>query len=69
MLSIKEGRKDMFYLTTHSIDFIYGYIGVGHMVKGLYYTPPHKEDSTHHGLCYTSRGTLAGTRSSSVGPP
>ena len=22
----------------------------------------HKQDNTYHGLCYTSRGTLAGTR-------
>ena len=28
----QEGRKEMFYLTTHSTHFIYGY-GVGHMVK------------------------------------
>ena len=29
----KEGRKEMFYLTTHSTHFIYGLYGVGHMVK------------------------------------
>ena len=28
----------------------------------LLYAPP-------HGLCYTSRGALAGTRNSSMGPP
>ena len=27
------------------------------------------QNSTYHGLCYTSRGTLAGTRNSSMGPP
>ena len=27
------------------------------------------QDSTYHGLCYTSRGALAGTRNSAVGPP
>ena len=27
------------------------------------------KDSTYHGLCYTSRGALAGTRNSSMGPP
>ena len=27
------------------------------------------QDSTYHGLCYTSRGALAGTRNSSMGPP
>ena len=29
----------------------------------------HRQDSTYHGLCYTSRGALAGTRNSSMGPP
>ena len=29
----------------------------------LLYTPSHRQDSTYHGLCYTSRGALAGTRS------
>ena len=29
----EKGRKEMFYLTTHSTHFIYGYNGVGHMVK------------------------------------
>ena len=28
----------------------------------LLYVPSHRQDSTYHGLCYTSRGTLAGTR-------
>ena len=27
------GRKEMFYLTTHLIHFIYGLYGVGHMVE------------------------------------
>ena len=26
------------------------------------YAPSHRQDSTNHGLCYTSRGTLAGIR-------
>ena len=34
----------------------------------LLYAPSHKQDSTYHGLCYTSRGVLAGTRNSSMGP-
>ena len=33
------------------------------------YAPSHIQDSTYHGLCYTSRGALAGTRNSSVGSP
>ena len=35
----------------------------------LLYAPSHRHDSTYHGLCYTSRGALAGTRNSSIGPP
>ena len=37
--------------------------------KILLYAPSHRQDSTCHGLCYTSRGALAGTRNSSMGPP
>ena len=32
----------------------------------LLYAPSHRQDNTYHGLCYTSRGALAGTRNSSV---
>ena len=35
----------------------------------LLYAPSHRQDSTCHGLCYTSRGALAGARNSSMGPP
>ena len=35
----------------------------------LLYAPSHRQDSTYHSLCYTSRGTLAGTRNSPMGPP
>ena len=35
----------------------------------LLYAPSHRQDSTYHGLCYTIRGALAGTRNSSMGPP
>ena len=31
--------------------------------------PSHRQDSTYHGLCYTSRGALAGMRNSSMGSP
>ena len=88
----EEGRKEMFYLTTHSAHFIYGYmasdiwlrtilivrketrcrhIGYSLRLKAmiLLYAPSHRQDSTYHGLCYTSRGALAGTRNSSTGPP
>ena len=82
----------MFYLTTHSTHFIYGYMAsdiwlrtilivrketrcrhIGYSFRltprVLLYGPSHRQDSTYHGLCYTSRGALAGTRNSSMGPP
>ena len=85
-------RGEMFYLTTHSTHFIYGYmasdiwlrtilivrketccrhIGYSYRLTArvLLYAPSHRQDNTYHGLCYTSRGALAGTRNSSMGPP
>ena len=35
----------------------------------LLYALSHRQDSTYHVLCYTSRGALAGMRNSSMGPP
>ena len=80
----------MFYLTTHSTHFIYGYmasdiwlrtilivrketrcrhIGYSYRLTArvLLYAPSHRQDNTYHGLCYTSRGALAGKRNSSMG--
>ena len=80
----------MFYLTTHSTHFIYGYMSsdiwlrtilivrketrcrhIGYFyrltARVLLYAPSHRQDNTYHGLCYTSRGALAGTRNSSMG--
>ena len=34
----------------------------------LLYAPSHRQDSTYHSLCYTSRGALAETANSSMGP-
>ena len=74
----------MFYLTTHSTHFIYGYMASDiwchtiqiareethchHMgysfrltARVLLYAASHRQDNTYHGLCYTSRGALAGT--------
>ena len=31
----------------------------------ILYAPSHRQDSTYHGLCYTSRGALAGMRNPS----
>ena len=87
-----ERERKMFYLTTHSTHFIYGYmasdkwlrtilivrketrcrhIGYSYQLTArvLLYAPSHRQDNTYHGLCYTSRGALAGTRNSSMGPP
>ena len=33
----------------------------------LLYALSHRQDSIYHGLCYTSRGALTGTRNSSMG--
>ena len=35
----------------------------------LLYASFHRQGSTYYSLCYTSRGALAGTRNSSMGPP
>ena len=86
----REREREMFYLTTHSTHFIYGYmasdiwlrtilivrketrcrhIGYSYRLAArvLLYAPSRRQDSTYHGLCYTSRGALAGTRNSSMG--
>ena len=78
------GEREMFYLTTHSTHFIYGYMAsdiwlrtilivrketrcrhIGYSfrlaARVLLYAPSHRQDNTCHGLCYTSRGALAGT--------
>ena len=88
----RERERDMFYLTTHSTHFIYGYLAsdiwlrtilivrketrcrhIGYSyrltARVLLYAPSHRQDNTHHSLCYTSCGALAGTRNSSMGPP
>ena len=80
----------MFYLTTHSTHFIYGYMAsdiwlrtiliarketrcchIGYSfrltARVLLYAPSHRQDNTYRGICYTSRGALAGTRNSSIG--
>ena len=82
----------MFYLTTHSTHFIYGYMASDIWLKtydsekgnplpphrlllsinskgSFICTIPQRQDNTYHSLCYTSRGALAGSRNSSMGPP
>ena len=81
---MREREREMFYLTTHSTHFVYGYMASDiwlrtilvvrketrcrHIVYSfrltasvLLYAPSHIQDSTYHGLCYTSRGAVAGT--------
>ena len=83
------GRKEMFYLTTNSTHFSYGYMAsdiwlrtilivrketccrhIGYSfrltARVILYAPSHRQDSTYHGLCYTSRGTLGRTRNSNI---
>ena len=85
-------EREMFYLTTYSTHFIYGYMAydiwlrtilivrketrcrhIGYSfrlaARFLLYAPSHRQDNTYHGLCYTSRGELDGTRNISMGPP
>ena len=49
----------------------YRYISYSYRLTArvILYAPSHRQDNTYHGLCYTSRGALAGTRNSSIGPP
>ena len=79
----------MFYLTTHSTHFIYGYMAsdicqrttqvaieetccrhIGYSfrlaARVILYASAHRQDSIYHGLCYTSREALAGTRNKYV---
>ena len=37
--------------------------------KCSFILPSHRQDNIYHGLCYTSRGSLAWTRNSSMGSP
>ena len=44
-------------------------MGILYTERVLLYAPSHRQDSTYHGLCYTSHGALTGMRNSSMGPP
>ena len=84
-LKSQEGRKEMFYLTTHSTHFIYDIwrqtYGRGQLIEGGNSLPPHgllfPISSKGYFICiikqtgyvYTSRGALAGTKNSQMGPP
>ena len=74
-------EREMFYLMTHSTSLrtiqivrketCCCHIGYSYRLTArvLLYAPSHRQDNTYHDLCYTSRGALAGTRNSSMGPP
>ena len=51
---------------TRCWDTVYSYLLTARV---LLYAPSHRQDNTYHGLRYTSRGALVGTRNSSMGPP
>ena len=78
VLLLTERERDIFYLTTHSTHFIYGYmasdiwlrtilivrketrcrhIGYSYRLTArvLLHAPSNRQDSTYHGICYTSR--------------
>ena len=46
----------------------YSHIGYSFRLAArvLLYASSHRQDNTYHGLCYTSRGPLAGTRNSTL---
>ena len=90
--NVVQRERLMFYLTTHSTHFTFGYMAsviwlrtilivrketrcryMGYSfrlaARVLLYAPSNRHDNTYHGLCYTSRGALAGMRNSSMGPP
>ena len=83
-VQFKEGRKEMFndalntfYLRLYGVRYmVKDHSDSRHMgysfrltERVILYPPSHRQDSTYHGLSYTSRGALAGTRNSSMGPP
>ena len=70
---VQEGRKEMFCLTSDiwlmTILIVRKETRCRHIgysvrltARVLLYAPSHRQYSTYHGLCYTSRGALAGTR-------
>ena len=82
-------EREMFYLTTHSTHFIYGYmvldiwlrtilivrketrcrhIGYSYWLTARVFYMHHSTDRITHTTA-SSRGALAGTRNSSMGPP
>ena len=57
-IAVWEGKKEMAYLMTHS-PICYSF---QLEARDILYAISHKQDSTHHSLCYTSCEALAGTK-------
>ena len=69
LLTMRAGRKEMFYLAREETRYRHMGYSFWLAARVLLYAPSHRQDSTYHGLWCTSRGALAGTRNSSMGPP
>ena len=83
MVEVEGGGNVLFNDTLNT--FYLRLYGVGHMVKDhsdsergnllpphrllFLYASSHRQDNTYHGLCYTRRGALAGTRNSGRSEP
>ena len=69
----KEGASDIWLRTILIVrkETRCRHIGYSYRLTArvLLYAPSHRQDNTYHGLYYTSRGALAGTRNSSMGSP
>ena len=75
-VQLKERRKEMFYFSTHSTRQIAKeetrcrHMGYSFRLTArvILFAPSHIQDNTYHSLCYTSRGALAVTSNSTMGP-
>ena len=67
-----DNALNTFYLRLYGVRYmVKDHIGYSYRLTAsvLLYASSHRQDNTYHSLCYTSRGALAGTRNSSMGPP
>ena len=75
-VSLSWGWNSSAIKSLQSIDLFYGRIkyylkifSFRFTARVILYAPSHRPDCTYHGLYFTSRGALAGTRNSSMGSP
>ena len=64
---VRSGKVRVFNVHVHS-KLVSGTGSFRLAARVILYASSHRQDNTYHGLCYTSRGALAGTRNSSMGP-